>query len=353
MLRAVPETVFTAAARSAAVRSLSLVLAISSTCARVTLPTLFLFGIGDPFSIPAARSNRIDAGGLLVTKVNERSAYTVTITGMTRPAMFWVCALKALQNSMILTPRWPSAGPTGGDGLAAPAGICSLIDPTTFLATLNSFPVYSSRDRRLREFDARIGESIVIVSGLLYLHKVELDRSCAAEDRNENADLALLGLDFLDGAVEVLEGTVDDLDRLAHFEQHLGLGPERTLLHLLLDFLDLGHRDFGRIGGMPDEAGDFRRILYDVPGLVVEHHLHEDIAGEKFAAGDLARTALAEFLHALDRHQHLADLFFLVERADPLLEGGLGLVLVARVGVDDIPLHRGLGGGLCNWLSHV
>src|SRR5271170_3742361 len=144
-----------------------------------------------------------------------------------------------------------------------------------------------------------------------------------------------------------------DLDRLALLEQHLGLGPERALLHLLLDFLDLGHRHFGRIGGMPDEAGDFRRILYDVPGLVVAHHLHEDIAGEKFAAGDLARTALAEFLHALDRHQHLADLFFLVERADPLLEGGLGLVLVARVGVDDIPLHRGLGGGLCNWLSHV
>jgi hypothetical protein len=36
---------------------------------------------------------------------------------------------------MILTPRWPSAGPTGGDGFAAPAGICNFIDPTTFLAT--------------------------------------------------------------------------------------------------------------------------------------------------------------------------------------------------------------------------
>src|ERR1700674_1190697 len=121
--RAVPETVLTAAARSAAVRSFILVLAISSTCARVTLPTLFLFGIGEPFSTPAARNRRIDAGGLLVTKVNERSAYTVTITGMTRPCMFWVCALKASQNSMILPPRCRGAGPPGGDGLAAPAGI--------------------------------------------------------------------------------------------------------------------------------------------------------------------------------------------------------------------------------------
>jgi hypothetical protein len=36
-------------------------------------------------------------------------------------------ALNALQNSMMLTPRWPKAGPIGGDGLAAPAGTWSLI----------------------------------------------------------------------------------------------------------------------------------------------------------------------------------------------------------------------------------
>jgi hypothetical protein len=38
-----------------------------------------------------------------------------------------VAALKALQNSMMLTPRWPRAGPIGGDGLAVPAGTWSLI----------------------------------------------------------------------------------------------------------------------------------------------------------------------------------------------------------------------------------
>jgi len=26
-----------------------------------------------------------------------------------------------------LRPRWPSAGPTGGEGFALPAGICSLM----------------------------------------------------------------------------------------------------------------------------------------------------------------------------------------------------------------------------------
>src|SRR5882757_8288786 len=119
--------------------------------------------------------------------------------------MFCVAALKALQNSMILTPRCPSAGPTGGDGFAAPAGICSLIDPTTFLATLKSFPanqLFKSRTPLARFGSARRRFDWLSFSGLLYLHKVELDRSCAAENRDENTHFALLRLDFLDGAVE-------------------------------------------------------------------------------------------------------------------------------------------------------
>ena len=57
------------------------------------------------------------------TALATLTQYTVTITGITSPCIFCVCALNVLQNSMILTPRWPSAGPTGGDGFAAPAGI--------------------------------------------------------------------------------------------------------------------------------------------------------------------------------------------------------------------------------------
>src|SRR5882724_11733279 len=35
---------------------------------------------------------------------------------------------------MMLRPRWPSAGPIGGDGFAAPAGTCSFKKPVTFFA---------------------------------------------------------------------------------------------------------------------------------------------------------------------------------------------------------------------------
>src|SRR3954469_284064 len=123
MLRALPAIVRTAASMSDAVRSGILVLAISSACARVILPTLSECGVFEPLSIFAAFLIRIDAGGVFMMKVKLLSAKAVITTGIGRPgSSFCVAALKALQNSMMLRPRWPSAGPMGGDGFALPAG---------------------------------------------------------------------------------------------------------------------------------------------------------------------------------------------------------------------------------------
>src|SRR5271170_1178864 len=55
-------------------------------------------------------------------------------TGITVPVSPCVWALKALQNSMMLIPCCPSAGPTGGAGEACPAFACSLIVVRTFFA---------------------------------------------------------------------------------------------------------------------------------------------------------------------------------------------------------------------------
>src|SRR4029079_1314519 len=63
----------------------------------------------------------------------------VMTTGIGAPfSIFWVCALKALQNSMMFRPRWPSAGPIGGEGFAAPAGTCNFRYPVTFFAICHS-----------------------------------------------------------------------------------------------------------------------------------------------------------------------------------------------------------------------
>src|SRR6185312_1372539 len=53
-------------------------------------------------------------------------------------SLFWVRALNCLQNSMMLICAWPSAGPTGGAGVALPASICNLTDVCTFFGAICS-----------------------------------------------------------------------------------------------------------------------------------------------------------------------------------------------------------------------
>ncbi len=62
--------------------------------------------------------------------------YTAAAQGFDRTVKFTeVDALELVKkNATILTPCWPRAGPTGGAGVALPAGICNLMYPSTFFA---------------------------------------------------------------------------------------------------------------------------------------------------------------------------------------------------------------------------
>src|SRR5699024_6654461 len=93
-----------------------------------------LLGTPEALSIPEAFFNKTAAGGVLVIKVKDLSAYTVITTGIIIPACSLVFSLNSLQKPMIFTPCCPNAGPTGGAGVAFPAGICNFINPTTFFA---------------------------------------------------------------------------------------------------------------------------------------------------------------------------------------------------------------------------
>src|SRR5260370_24140800 len=136
MLRAVPFTDRTAAYKLKQFRSGILIFAISSTCCSVILPTLFLFGSAEPLARLTARLIKIGTGGVLVIKVKERSLKMVITTGMMSPSWSFadVLALNALQNSIIFTPCVPSAVPTGGSGVALPAGICNFTCAVIFFA---------------------------------------------------------------------------------------------------------------------------------------------------------------------------------------------------------------------------
>src|ERR1700733_4195750 len=96
-----------------------------------------------------------------------------------------VAALYCLQKSMMLTPCGPSAVPTGGAGVAAPAWSCTLTMAATFffLGGMLALPYVVS---------LRAGTSQLCSSDLRDLVEGELDRCLPAEDRHE--DLELLGV---------------------------------------------------------------------------------------------------------------------------------------------------------------
>src|SRR6266508_97815 len=151
---------------------------------------------------------------------------------MIRPFSCWVCALNALQNSMMLTPCWPSAGPTGGAGLACPPGICSLMSVRTFLA---------------------------MSVQLLHLVEGQLHGDLALEDIDEHLQLLLVGVDVDDLAVEVGERAGGHLHGFAERVLDLGARALAVAAAGVQDPVDLRLRERHRLGAGADEAGHARR----------------------------------------------------------------------------------------------
>src|SRR5438105_8981453 len=85
MLRAAPSIMRIAASMSLAFRSFILISAISRTFARGIVPAVARPSVPLPFSMLAAFLIRSAAGGVLVTKLNERSSKIVISAGMTMP----------------------------------------------------------------------------------------------------------------------------------------------------------------------------------------------------------------------------------------------------------------------------
>src|SRR6266498_3070687 len=253
----------------------------------------------------------------------------VISTGMTLPACAAVAALYCLTKSMMLTAWGPSAVPTGGAGVACPAGSSILITAATL--------------RRRRDgCCGGIGSSLLGVSlELLYLVEGELDRGLAAEDRHQHLELLLVGVDLGDRAGELGEGPGGD----GHGVADLPLHPWPDLLDRL-GLQDPGHLLLGQrrgLGARADEAGHAGGVAHHVPGVVVQVHADQQVAGEDLAGDDLALASLDlhDVFHGDD---DLEDLLLHVHRGDPALEVGLDLVLVSRVGVDHVPVTQAEAG---------
>src|SRR4051812_18359632 len=136
--------------------------------------------------------------------VNVRSSKTVISTGTIVPRWFSVCALYILQKSMIATPWGPRAVPTGGAGVAAPAGIWILTMAATFFFAI-AWCLPTSVDGRLCQPELQLG----------YLGELEFDGRLASEDVHEHLELELILVDLDDLAREVGERTLTHADGLA------------------------------------------------------------------------------------------------------------------------------------------
>src|SRR5512138_1799768 len=139
---------------------------------------------------------------------------------MMSPGCPCVRELNALQNSMMFTPCWPSAGPIGGAGVALPAGTWSLTSACTGLVLAIRVPF---RSRGFRPAPTSRGRAAGPApaerrSGRLDrldLQEVELDGRRAPEDRHHHLHLLPLGIHLVDDAGEVGERTVHHLHVLA------------------------------------------------------------------------------------------------------------------------------------------
>src|SRR5215471_19467144 len=240
----------------------------------------------------------------------------VTTTGRISPSCELVWALKPLQNSMMLTPCCPRAGPTGGEGLALPAGICSFTIAWTFFTDGTPLPARSQP---------------------FHLVVLELDRGRTPEDRHHHLHTTALGVDVFDRALEIHERSVDDAHLVAALEDGLRLRLLGARLHLPHDLVHLVGGERHRSRPRTHEAGDLGSGPYEVPRLVAQLHLHQHVAGKELLLR-LPLLLVPDLDHLLGRHQDARDLVAHAEDLGPRRDPLRHLVLEAGIGVYDEPL---------------
>ena len=82
---------------------------------------------------------------------------------------------------MMFTPCWPRAGPTGGAGVALPAGICNFTWPITFFA-------------------------IAVTLCLLHLKKIQFHRRRTAENRHHDLQRVSVRIHIVDNPLKLVNG---------------------------------------------------------------------------------------------------------------------------------------------------
>ncbi len=180
---------------------------------------------------------------------------------------------------------------------------------------------------------------IAALSDFFHLRELQIDRRGTPEDRNGDLDAGFFFLDILDRADEGIERTVDDFDGIADFEHDGRARLFDTFLDLAEDAADFALRNRLRLAIAAQEASDFLGVLHQMPGLVVEFHFHQHIAGEEFAfGGDF--LAAANFDDLFSRYDDFFELIGDVILRELFADGLRYLLLEAGVRMYAIPAGR-------------
>lgn len=153
----------------------------------------------------------------------------------------------------------------------------------------------------------------------------------SAEHEDRHPDLVLLGVDLLHGTGEAGKGAVRDLHGVAHVVQHHDL----VLFHAQGRHLVLRQGD--GLVGLAHEAGDASDVADQMPGVICQDHLDQDVAGKYLALHFLHDAGLGDLGDGFHRNLHLEDHIGHAAVDHGFLDGRLHGVLVAGVGVDHIP----------------
>src|SRR5690606_1566104 len=109
------------------------------------------------------------------------------------------------------------------------------------------------------------------------------------------------------------------------------------LFQTVHDFVYFALSDGSRlVGATTDEAHDTWGFFNEVPGIVVEHHLDQHVAGEEFAFA-AALLAGAHFDNLFSRHQYLTEKISQGRQRNTLFERLLNLALKSGISVHYVP----------------
>src|SRR4051794_609593 len=145
----------------------------------------------------------------------------VISTGMTSPRIGSVAALYALTNSMMFTPCGPSAVPTGGAGVAAPAFSATLTSAATFLLAgilVILFAMGCGFVRSTGRGRTSPGRRTGVGSDFLNLREGQVHRGLPAENLHQRLEPLAVGVDLGDRRMDPRERAVDDHHRITDRE---------------------------------------------------------------------------------------------------------------------------------------